>query len=86
MLNSFFICINKKTINKIIKVKSKILVQASNDPRSYRQNSNRLLKIGFKKDRNINDAIKEIEEKFYKNKVKYNNKFFRINTLKMIGK
>ena len=75
-----------KTINKIIKVKSKILVQASNDPRSYRQNSNRLLKIGFKKDRNINDAIKEIEEKFYKNKVKYNNKFFRINTLKMIGK
>ena len=74
-----------KTINKIIEAKSKILVQKSNDPRSYRQNSDRLLKLGFKKDKSINVAIKEIEEQFYKKKVKYNRKFYRINTLKIIN-
>ena len=74
-----------KTINKIIKAKSKILVQKSNDPRSYRQNSDRLLKLGFKKDKSINVAIKEIEEQFYKKKVRYNKKFYRINTLKIIN-
>ena len=74
-----------KTINKIIEAKSKILVQKSNDPRSYRQNSDRLLKLGFKKDKSINVAIKEIEEQFYRKKVRYNKKFYRINTLKIIN-
>jgi len=74
-----------KTINKIIKAKSKILIQKSNDPRSYRQNSDRLLKLGFKKDKSINVAIKEIEKQFYRKKVRYNKKFYRINTLKIIN-
>ena len=35
-------------IKKTLNLKSKILIKPSNDPRSYRQNSDRILKKGFK--------------------------------------
>jgi len=75
-----------KTVKKTIKIKSEIFVRPSNDPRSYRQNSDRLLKLGFKKRKIINDAIKEIEEKFNNKKIKKNKKYFRINTLKLLNR
>lgn len=37
-----------------------IVVSESNDPRSYRQNSNKLIKIGFEQQFGVDDAIKEI--------------------------
>ena len=75
-----------KTVKKTVNLKSEIFIKPSNDPRSYRQNSDRLIKLGFKKRKIINDAIKEIEEKFNNNKIKKNKKYFRINTLKVINK
>lgn len=75
-----------KRVNKIIKNKSDVIIKKSNDPRSYRQNSERILKAGFKPDKSIDDAIKQIEDKFIEKKLKLNKKFFRINTLKMIKK
>ena len=75
-----------KRINKSLKLKSKIFVEASNDPRSYRQNSDKIIRKGFEPKKKIDDAIKEIEENFMKNKIKFNKKFFRINTLKIINK
>jgi len=75
-----------KRINKLLKLKSKIFVEPSNDPRSYRQNSDKILNKGFKPKKKIDHAIKEIEENFIKNKIKFNKKFFRINTLKIINK
>lgn len=75
-----------KRINKSLKLKSKIFVEPSNDPRSYRQNSDKIISKGFKPKKKIDDAIKEIEENFMKNKIKFNKKFFRINTLKIINK
>ena len=75
-----------KRINKSLKLKSNIFVEPSNDPRSYRQNSDRIISKGFKPQKKIEHAIKEIEEKFLKNKIKFNKKFFRINTLKIINK
>jgi len=41
-------------------VPAEIVVTPSNDPRSYRVNSDRLLKTGFRPKKTIEDAIKEI--------------------------
>ena len=55
---------NLKIINiaKIIqkKTKAKIKISKSNDPRSYRQDSSKLLKLGFKKKFSVKSAIDEI--------------------------
>lgn len=39
---------------------SKILIEPSNDPRSYRQNSNKLNNLGFIPSKNVEIAVKEI--------------------------
>jgi len=75
-----------KKVNKLLKFKSKIFIKRSNDPRSYRQNSDKVLNIGFIPKKKIDHAIKEIEEKFIQKKIKFNKKFLRINTLKIINK
>jgi nucleoside-diphosphate-sugar epimerase len=41
-----------------------IVVSESNDPRSYRQNSDKLLASGFKPSRAVDDAIRDITERF----------------------
>ncbi len=74
-----------KRIKRVLKSKSKILIKPGNDPRSYRQNSDKLLKKGFKPEKTIDDAVKEIEKKFEEKKIFFNKKFFRINTLKMMN-
>ena len=48
-------------------VDSEIEVTESNDPRSYRQDSSKLLNTGFKPKYKIEDAVKEIKEAFNKN-------------------
>lgn len=49
------------------KIQTNVEVTASNDPRSYRQDSNKLLETGFVPRYTVNDAIKEIAEAFGKN-------------------
>lgn len=46
------------------RIPANIEVSASNDPRSYRQNSDKLLATGFKPKRTICNAIDEIAERF----------------------
>ena len=41
-------------------VPAEIVVSESNDPRSYRVNSDKLLSIGFKPKKTVEDAIKEL--------------------------
>ena len=68
-------------------IPSKIIVKKENfDPRSYRVSSKKLLKIGFKPKYTINDAIKEMKDKFEKGILKDNPKFHSINWLKKIYK
>lgn len=52
-------------IAEIIKEKTgaKIKIEPSNDPRSYRQNSDKLISTGYKFQYNVNDAIEEIIKK-----------------------
>ncbi len=73
-----------KRIQKKINTGSRILIKKGNDPRSYRQNSDRIIKEGFIPEKKIEDAIIEIKEKFLQNKIKKKDSYFRINTLKMI--
>jgi nucleoside-diphosphate-sugar epimerase len=44
-------------------VQASIIVKPSNDPRSYRLNSDRLLATGFRPKRTVSDAIREIIQK-----------------------
>lgn len=74
-----------KRIQKVLKKNSKILIKKSNDPRSYRQNSDRILKEGFKPENKIEDAIKQIRLKFVEKKFFDKKSYYRVNTLKMIG-
>jgi nucleoside-diphosphate-sugar epimerase len=46
------------------KVPAEIMVSASNDPRSYRQNSDKLLATGFVQYSSVADAIDDVIEKF----------------------
>ena len=73
-----------KRIQRKINTGSKIIVKHSNDPRSYRQNSDRIIKEGFKPQKKIEDAIIEIKEKFMQKKITKKDNYFRVNTLKMI--
>ena len=73
-----------KRIQKKINTGSRILIKKGNDPRSYRQNSDRIIKEGFVPQKKIEDAIIEIKDNFLKKKIKKRSSYFRINTLKMI--
>lgn len=74
-----------KRIQKTLKLKSKILIKPSNDPRSYRQNSDRIIKEGFLSEKKIEDAILEIQKNFNNKKITEKESFYRINTLKIIN-
>ena len=49
------------------KIDAEIVVSASNDPRSYRQDSSKLLATGFQPSHNVADAISEIADAFHQN-------------------
>lgn len=51
-------------------VEAEIAVTESNDPRSYRVNSDKLLAIGFRPKKTVDDAIREIIEKFRSGELK----------------
>ena len=50
-------------------VPAKITVTPSNDPRSYRINSDRLLATGFKPKKTVSDAIREIIVKYQRGRI-----------------
>ena len=49
------------------KIGAEIVVSASNDPRSYRQDSSKLLATGFQPSHSVADAISEIADAFAQN-------------------
>lgn len=75
-----------KKVNYLLKFKSEIKIEKSNDIRSYRQNSERLLKYGFSPKSGIKDAIYQLEKEYADRRLLNNKKFYRINTLKIIKK
>ena len=51
------------------KISAEIVVTESNDPRSYRQNSDKLLATGFEQKFSVADAINEVIEKYQTGKL-----------------
>ena len=72
-----------KKIKKTLGTDPKIKIKSSNDTRSYRQNSEKILKEGYKKISNLDEII-DLKEKYETKKIYKRKNFFRINTLKMI--
>jgi nucleoside-diphosphate-sugar epimerase len=72
-----------KKIKKI--TGAKIVVTKSNDQRSYRQDSNKLLNTGFKNKYSILDAIYEMKEWHKFNKNSNINKYFTVKWMKKLG-
>jgi nucleoside-diphosphate-sugar epimerase len=65
-----------KLITKYIPVE--IEVTPSNDPRSYRINSDKLLSTGFKPKKKVEDAIQEITEKYHSGELKDEDHFYNL--------
>ena len=64
-------------------VPAKITVTESNDPRSYRVNSDKLLAKGFTPQKSVEDAIQEICERYNQGTLKNEDRF---NNLKWMQK
>ncbi len=65
-----------KLITKYIPVE--IEVTPSSDPRSYRINSDKLLSTGFKPKKKVEDAIREIIEKYHSGELKDEDHFYNL--------
>lgn len=57
---------------------AKVTVSASNDPRSYRVNSDKLLKTGFKPKKTVDDAIRELVHRFRSGELKDEERFHNL--------
>lgn len=67
------------------KVSAEIIVSESNDPRSYRQNSDKLLATGFTPKFSISDAIDEIEKKFKAGELTDKDSCYTVKWMKHLG-
>ena len=59
-------------------VGAEITVTPSNDPRSYRVNSDRLLAIGFKPRKTVDDAILEIRDSYAAGRLQDEDRFYNL--------
>ena len=73
-----------KLVQKSIPTKIKV-IKKNNDPRSYRQNSDKLLKTGFKRKFGVKEAIIEIKDKYFNDKILINEKCNTVKWMKKIG-
>ena len=79
---------NLKIINiaKMIQKKTdvKIKIIKSNDPRSYRQDSSKLNRLGFKTKYGVNDAIEELIELSKRKKIKVRMSNYTVKWMKKL--
>ena len=59
-------------------VPAEIVVTASNDPRSYRLNSDKLLATGFRPKKTVKDAIREIVGLYRQGALKIEDRFYNL--------
>lgn len=70
-----------KLICKYVEVE--IEVTSSNDPRSYRLDSSKILDAGFKPKKNVDIAIKEIINEFKNNNLQNEDRFYNLRWMQM---
>ena len=59
-------------------VKAEVVVTPSNDPRSYRVNSDRLLATGFRPSKTVEDAIKELIGMYFQGQLKNEDRWYNL--------
>jgi nucleoside-diphosphate-sugar epimerase len=59
-------------------IDTEIIIKESNDPRSYRVNSDKLLATGFKPTKTVRDAIVEIKDLYESGKLEDKNEFYNL--------
>ena len=64
------------------KIKSKIEITESNDPRSYRLDSSKLIQTGFEPNFNVNYAIDELIEIYQRGNLKDDDSFYTVKCMK----
>jgi nucleoside-diphosphate-sugar epimerase len=67
------------------KVSSEIAITESNDPRSYRQNSDKLLATGFVSTFSVQNAIEEIMKKYRDGEIYDRDEYYTVKTMKNLG-
>jgi nucleoside-diphosphate-sugar epimerase len=67
------------------KVPAEIVVSASNDPRSYRQNSDKLMATGFVRQSSVAAAIGDVIEKFHSGEVVDNDQCYTVRWMKHLN-
>lgn len=67
------------------KVPAEIVASPSNDPRSYRLNSDKLKATGFEPQLTVDDAIREIMAVFRSGQLKQEDRYYNIRTMKQMG-
>ena len=84
--NAGFVNISILDIAKKVqkKISSDIIVTKSNDPRSYRQNSDKLIATGFKQNYSVENAIDEIIEKYNSGVLEDKDIYYNIKMMKKI--
>ena len=72
--------------NKIIKViPAEIEVTKSNDPRSYRQDSTKLLTTGFNPNHTVDDGIMDVIKAYENGQLIDSDKFYNVRTMKKLN-
>lgn len=66
------------------KIPSEIVVSESNDPRSYRLNSDKLLATGYEQQFAVDDAMEEVIEAFRDDTLCNEDKYYNIRTMKRL--
>ena len=65
-------------------VDAKIEIAESNDPRSYRLDSEKLLQTGFTRQYGVEDGIKDVVEKFNSGELKDADKYYNVRTMMQV--
>lgn len=67
------------------RVNASIEVTPSNDPRSYRQNSDKLLATGFTPLKTVNDAIGDVIDAYIENRFEEEDRFYTVKWMQKLG-
>ena len=67
------------------KIPAEIVITESNDPRSYRQNSDKLLATGFLHSFSVEDAIDEIIAKYNTGEIENKDEYYTVKTMKNLN-
>ncbi len=78
VFNAGFENLSIRTIAETIAehIPAKINIEPSNDPRSYRINSDKILATGFKPKKSVKDAISEVAEAYKSGDLKDEDRFY----------